>query len=256
MPIKLISTDFDGTIFAEFENPPIPPVLQHLLGGLQRRGTMWVINTGRELGSLLETLARAEPKSHPDALVLVEREIYVRRETQYVPVPSWNQACTHDHQQLFARMAPDLPDLVARLESGPPSTIYEDAFSPVCVLAETNRGADVIQGEMEAYARGIPRLSVVRNDVYIRFAHDSYNKGSALAEIARRLQINADEILAAGDHYNDLPMLRPSIARWLVAPSNAIAPVQRQVRSAGGYLSRRTHGEGVAQGIEYFLERT
>jgi len=23
LPIKLISTDFDGTIFAEFENPPI-----------------------------------------------------------------------------------------------------------------------------------------------------------------------------------------------------------------------------------------
>ena len=25
--MKLISTDFDGTLFAEFENPPIPRVL-------------------------------------------------------------------------------------------------------------------------------------------------------------------------------------------------------------------------------------
>jgi hypothetical protein len=24
LPIKLISTDFDGTLFAEFESPPIP----------------------------------------------------------------------------------------------------------------------------------------------------------------------------------------------------------------------------------------
>jgi hypothetical protein len=28
LPIQLISTDFDGTLFAEFENPPIPERLQ------------------------------------------------------------------------------------------------------------------------------------------------------------------------------------------------------------------------------------
>ena len=30
-PIKLISTDFDGTLFAEFESPPIPQSLQQLI---------------------------------------------------------------------------------------------------------------------------------------------------------------------------------------------------------------------------------
>ncbi|MBL9126804.1 MAG: hypothetical protein JNL97_04115, partial [Verrucomicrobiales bacterium] len=59
MAIQLISTDFDGTIFAEFENPPIPTSLQRLLDMLRRRGAAWVINTGRDLPSLLETLARA-----------------------------------------------------------------------------------------------------------------------------------------------------------------------------------------------------
>lgn len=255
MPIKLISTDFDGTIFAEFENPPIPHGLQNLLAALQRRGAVWVINTGRDLGSLLETLARAQPTVHPDALVLVEREIYVRKEAQYVPVASWNSACSRDHQALFARVAPDLPPIVERLQAEHPATFYEDAFSPLCVLAETHRAADRIQLELEAYARSVPHLAVVRNDVYIRFSHASYHKGSALGEIARRLHLTVDETLAAGDHYNDLPMLDPARARWLVAPANAIPVVQEKVRAAGGYVSQHPHGDGVAHGIEFMLEQ-
>src|SRR4029453_18999483 len=96
MPIKLISTDFDGTIFVEFENPPVHRPLQNLLAALQRRGALWVINTGRELGSLLETLARAQLTVQPDALVVVEREIYVHKDAQYLPVHAWNSPCTKD----------------------------------------------------------------------------------------------------------------------------------------------------------------
>ena len=50
-------------------------------------------------------------------------------------------------------------------------------------------------------------------------------------------------------------MLDVARARWLVAPANAIPVVQEQVRRQGGYVSHRPCGEGVALGIEYFLER-
>src|SRR6266550_7556587 len=45
-PIKLISTDFDGTLFAEFQNPPIPKSVELIIARLQARGSKWVINTG------------------------------------------------------------------------------------------------------------------------------------------------------------------------------------------------------------------
>ena len=70
--IKLISTDFDGTIYAEFETPPIPPELCALIAGLQARGAKWVINTGRDMSSLMESLGRARIHIQPDFLVLVE----------------------------------------------------------------------------------------------------------------------------------------------------------------------------------------
>ena len=255
MPIKLLSTDFDGTIFAEFEDPPVPPNLQNLIALLQRRGAIWVINTGRDLGSLLETVERAELTVQPDALVLVEREIYVRKDSRYVPLQSWNAACARDHAGLFSRVQANLPSLMKELQEGHHATFYEDAFSPLCVLAGSPRSADAIQERLEAFAEAHPQLSVVRNDVYIRFAHADYNKGSALLEIARRLKVTPESTVAAGDHLNDLPMLDPRVAHSLIAPANAIPPVQERVRAAGGYVSHRPHGDGVALGIEYFLER-
>lgn len=116
-PIELISTDFDGTLFAEFENPPIPARLQKLLGDLQARGAKWIINTGRDLSSLLEALARARIAIEPDYLVVVEREIYQHQASQYVGFAEWNAACSRAHAELFARLRPELPRLVAWLNA-------------------------------------------------------------------------------------------------------------------------------------------
>src|SRR5437867_10992830 len=82
LPIKLISTDFDGTLFAEFENPPIPEELEQLIGRLQAGGAKWVINTGRDMSSLMETLGQAGIQIEPDYLVLVEREIHLHRDSR------------------------------------------------------------------------------------------------------------------------------------------------------------------------------
>ena len=85
LPIQLIATDFDGTIFAEFDNPPVPPTLQRAIASLQAQGAKWVIDTGRDMSSLLETMARGHFTIHPDYLVVVEREIYVHENQQYLP---------------------------------------------------------------------------------------------------------------------------------------------------------------------------
>ena len=65
-PIQLLSTDFDGTLFAEFEQPPVPYELVALIADLQVNGVKWVINTGRDMASLMESLARARVNIQPD----------------------------------------------------------------------------------------------------------------------------------------------------------------------------------------------
>src|SRR5882757_11102186 len=110
-PIKILSTDFDGTMFAEFEDPPIPDELEKLIGELQAQGAKWVINTGRDMSSLMEALARAGISIEPDYLVLVEREIHLHKESQYVGLEEWNLACSLSHAEVFGRVQADLPQI-------------------------------------------------------------------------------------------------------------------------------------------------
>jgi hypothetical protein len=254
LPIQLISTDFDGTFYAEFESPPVPVDLQVLIERLQRQGAKWVINTGRDLSSLMETVGRAHLSIRPDYLVVVEREIYAHEGSRYVPLQPWNNECEQKHLELFARVQPDLPELFGWVNGRFKAAVYSDPYSPFCLIAESNADADVIEDFLTRYCGRVPGLTLVRNDVYARFSHEAYSKGTALGEIARRLGVGRDQVLAAGDHWNDLPMLSREHARWLVAPSNAIEPVKEFVRSQGGYVSSEPHGSGVARGIELVLK--
>jgi hypothetical protein len=253
LPIKLISTDFDGTLFAEFENPPISRRLEHLIAELQGRGAKWVINTGRDMSSLMEALARARISIQPDYLVLVEREIYRHDGVLYAPVENWNAACARDHAELFARVRPAVSELTEWVNSCFRATVYEDAYSPFCLIAGNNGDADVIHERLNTFCARFPQLTVVRNDVYARFSHAAYNKGTALGELARRHGLAASAVFAAGDHLNDLPMLSSNYARWLAAPQNAVEPVKEAVTRQRGFVSRFAHGEGVAEGLAHQL---
>jgi HAD superfamily hydrolase (TIGR01484 family) len=252
-PIKLISTDFDGTLFAEFENPPIPDRLVGLIRELQAEGAKWVINTGRDMSSLMESLGRSKISIQPDFLVLVEREIYRHDGVRYAGIPEWNEACARDHAELFARVRQDVDRLFEWVNSRYRATVYQDVFSPFCLIAGNNGDADEIHAYLSDYCRAVPNLTVVRNDIYARFSHVAYDKGTALSELSRRLKITPEETFAAGDHLNDLPMLRTSCARWLASPDNAVDEVKVVVRKQEGFVSRQACGVGVAEGLEHSL---
>lgn len=249
LPIKLISTDFDGTIFAEFENPPVPEKFQTLIANLQSRGAKWAINTGRDMSSLMEALARAKISIEPDYLVLVEREIHLHDGVRYVGLDEWNTECARAHEELFARIRLDMPRLTEWVNTRFRATIYEDPYSPFCLIAGNNGEADVIHRYLDEYCRSVPNLVVMRNDVYARFSHAAYNKGTALAELARRLDLTPAEVFVAGDHLNDLPMLSRRYAEWIAAPQNAIEPVKVQVQQQNGLISSLVHGYGTADAL-------
>ena len=253
LPIQLISTDFDGTLHADFESPPVPHDLQKLIGALQQQGAKWVINTGRDLSSVMEGMARARLTITPDFLVVVERDIYVYENAQYEPSATWNAGCRAAHDELFERVRKDVPKLIDWVSKRYRASLYEDAFSPFCLIAENNADADKIHEFLDEYCASVPDLTVVRNDVYARFSHVGYNKGTALAEIAQQLGVAKDLIFAAGDHLNDLPMLSGEFARYVAAPDNAVPTVKEMVRSQNGYISHQPWGHGVARALEHFL---
>jgi hydroxymethylpyrimidine pyrophosphatase-like HAD family hydrolase len=81
-----------------------------------------------------------------------------------------------------------------------------------------------------------------------------FNKGTAMAELARRLDIPKDRVFAVGDHLNDLPMLSREFAGMIATPENAVPAVKQRVLAQDGYVSPYSHGLGVADALERFLD--
>lgn len=250
--IRLISTDFDGTIHEDFAHSAIPEALQDKFAQLQAGGVLWVINTGRDLSSLMESLGRAHCRVQPDYVVTVEREIHQHVRGHYQPLEPWNSNCTRDHADIFTRHAAELTALMDSLEGKFDANFYRDLWSPLCAIARSNAQMDAIQAELESFCAGVGELVPVRNDVYVRLSHRRYSKGTALQEIQRRHGLMAGQTFAAGDHLNDLPMLRRSVAEWLVTPVNGLPEVKAQVTAEGGYLATKKCGEGILEGLTRF----
>src|SRR5687767_4364664 len=136
LPIQLISTDFDGTLHSDFESPPIPADIERVIGHLQKRGAKWVINTGRDLTSLMHELVKAKLSVRPDFVVVVEREIYKLEESEIIAVEEWNSACTKAHADLFQQVRPHMPEIEDWIRSRYKAVVYEDLYSPFCLIAE------------------------------------------------------------------------------------------------------------------------
>ena len=252
--LKLICTDFDGTLHSDFTDPPVPEALQRKLKELQADGTQWVINTGRTLEDLQHGLDLADLSVHPDYVVVVEREIHRWDGIKFQPHSEWNERCAATQAALFAQITDRLPEIFDWVNLHFTASVYEDEWSPFCLIAHNNADADEIQQFVEKQISNEPLLTFVRNDVYARLSHIEYTKGTALNEVARLLNIPCEGILAAGDHWNDISMLQPNCAQWIVAPANAITKVAQHVKSIDGFLANSDSGKGVLEGLEWALK--
>jgi hydroxymethylpyrimidine pyrophosphatase-like HAD family hydrolase len=92
-------------------------------------------------------------------------------------------------------------------------------------------------------------LSVVRNDVYARLSHSDFNKGTALREVSGLCGATPEGVFVAGDHFNDLPMLKRKLAHRIVAPANALPEIKEAVRAEGGVVASKNAGIGVAAAL-------
>ena len=255
-PIRLASTDFDGTLYCEFDDEPFPVQLQELLAEFQRAGGKWAINTGRDLASLLEELARCRVSVQPDYIVAVEREIHIRYGSHFKPHVKWNAECTAKHELLTKQIMDDLPVIASWIRNNSRASAFSDLYSPLAVIASDNQEMDEIQARVLEMTQAIPEVAWMRNDVYARLCHADYSKGTALLEIQRLLEIQPEVVFAIGDHLNDLAMLEPNVARYISAPSNSVPEVKEHVLRVEGRISEFSHGLAVANELTWLKAQT
>jgi hydroxymethylpyrimidine pyrophosphatase-like HAD family hydrolase len=249
-PVRLVSTDFDGTLIGHPSDGRCVPSLARALSEFKDGGGLWALNTGRSLPHAIEGVEAFDAPVEPDFLLTHEREIYWREPGGgWVDAGEWNAICRARHARLFDKSGQIFPRIRELLAGNRDVRwIREDDFSIGLVTSDEAAMARIARN-LDGLRAEFPEFGYQRNTIYLRFCHADYHKGASLRELCRQLELRPEETFAAGDHFNDLPMLDPQFARHLACPSNAIAPVKKAVRDAGGWVAEAPAGEGIAEAL-------
>jgi HAD superfamily hydrolase (TIGR01484 family) len=245
--------DFDGTLVRDWAPPPYPKMLVRTLNQLRRHGVLIAINTGRTIHHVEEGLEYTGFPVRPDFALTTEREVFRWNGSIWEDFGTWNSQCHEEHDTLYAKVEDLLKEIEKYVESKSDARLFyeEDRFSGV--VATTNAEMDEVCRFIAAQSVDFPDFGYQRNSIYLRFCHAAYHKGTALAELQRLTDISRDDTFAAGDNFNDLPMLNLTFARFLACPSNAIEDVKEAVRNQGGFVAGQDSGLGVDEALRHFF---
>lgn len=251
--IRLLSTDFDGTLIGFDSDGRCSPDFAVAISEYHEAGGLWAVNTGRSVEHAVQGLRRFQPPIMPDFLLTCEREVYRRlSDGQWEAHGHWNETCRQRHEELYS-LAEELYAVIADRagKRGGIEMIWEEGRL-VGFVTRTEEVMEAFLKEVDLLSADFVDFSYQRNTVYLRFCHRDYHKGSALGELCRLEGLDAGWVLAAGDHYNDIPMLDGRHARHAACPANAIEAVKHRVRLSGGYIAERNYADGVADALAFF----
>ncbi len=91
------------------------------------------------------------------------------------------------------------------------------------------------------------RVTFYRNSDFLEMMPSGYDKSSAIDALARLFNVELSQIMALGDDYNDVPMLRR--AGCSVAMANAVP----EAKAAAKYVTDSNNDDGVAKAIRRFV---
>ncbi len=251
--VRLLSTDFDGTLVGHPSDGRCSPAFAEALQNHHAQGGQWAINTGRGLEHIIEGIEIFAPPVLPDFLLVHERDIFRRIDRGWVSHGDWNASCHQRHAELYQR-AGELFALIEQMAAESNNTItilYEDDV-PAGLVTSNEEVMEKVARRIEEVAVRLPEFGYQRNFIYLRFCHRDYHKGSALEELCRLENIPRDEVFAVGDHHNDLSMLDGVHAGMTACPANAIELVKETVLRAGGYVAEKPWADGVAEALEFY----
>lgn len=100
----------------------------------------------------------------------------------------------------------------------------------------------------EIKALGLSDIDQARSsDIFIEIFPNGVNKGEALCEICRELDINRSEVVAFGDHELDIPLIEA--AGIGIAMGNAIP----ELKEKADFVTKTNNEAGISYALEHYL---
>ena len=265
--IRLVALDLDGTSLSH--GGVLSPGLKEAIARAQARGTRVILATGRmaQSAELFRT-----------ALGIGPGPVIAYNGAQVVSAPENAVWFRHPVDEAAARALVDLAlshDLLVQVYVGNELWVSKDAervrnyvktnHVPVSVRAQDDalkawpeapfkillqadpEVIDAFRTIAEPHMASYPvRLFKSQWD-YLEMVGESVGKGRALAEVAKRLQLSADQVMAIGDNENDMDMLA-----W-AGVGVAMGQSLDRVKAVADFVTADVDAGGAAAAMRHFV---
>lgn len=257
LPVGLVCTDFDGTLFDGNPRAESMMAFKNVLGSLRDlHGARWAIVTGRPLPDLLPMLGLFMTyRLFPDLVVVADALIFKRNVFgKFKPFHFWNAKVAFRRHALLRKHSDRVTNWRdhltrkfpgARDRSGQPVDIWLDFQNE-----ETAGSAE--KELLSLLGKSAHQFLVLRWGTEIFLAPAAGTKGEAVARLAKHCRTPMRSVFAVGDGPNDLPMLREGVVGMSACVGNASERVKQVVGEGGGYIARSHCLEGVLDALWFY----
>ncbi len=246
-PIAMVVTDLDGTLLYDREN--LTNRDRSCLAALQAQQIPLVFATGREPRLIVPALNRLDLWNAPQYIIYSGGcgiiDVATRTERPIATMsPETLQQIYTQYQGICA-----LSFMISQDD-----VLYTDHLSPIlqnesallrCEIVEVSdfrailtkeNGKLILCGETTAIEAALPQLTTDTNPRYqFHRSHENYidcyahgvNKGAALRRLCSELGVSTADVLAIGDHLNDVELL--TTAGHSACPGDAHPAIQKLV---------------------------
>lgn len=264
---KLIALDVDGTLLNSHH--ALTPAVAKAVKAAQAQGVHIVLATGKQYSAivpLIEQLELTAPQVTSHGALVTDPTANIILHQQSIPLEPGRRAIAigaelgvtmvvAGHGKTFA--AAHNADIDYMLTYGDPVPQILDDLTQALDPAPTHLMALAYQRDAlyaEAYRRFKAELGDVLNvslssPYYVEFLHPQASKGQALAAVCAQLGIDREQVLAAGDSFNDLSMFE--FAGLAVAMDNA----HRDVKKQANLVAPSNNDDGVAHLLHEYVLR-
>lgn len=260
MNIRLFVFDWDGTALGGHDPyDRFPKEFARFLDGLAERGIGWATNTAWGVDLQYKVIKASGVKSLPVFLAgatgrmlayvtkrgLRPDRLYERR------IKSLDRIFVRRFGMTMRRIAAQL------LRNGLVDQLYFNPYGQPSMAVN-------FAGEREARTGWRLVNPLLKSGNMYRMSgkgnNDSIlpsfmNKGAVIQYMQKKLGLQAEETMVAGDGWNDRHMFAPEVAGWMICPANAHPGIKALVRKHAGIVSRRRYSWGVIEAAEKLMNK-
>ena len=248
MKYKLIVLDLDGTLTNS--KKVITPRNREILIRVQEQGVRLVLASGRPTHGIVPLANELRMNEFGGFILSYNGGEIINWETQemiyenvlpndVVPVL---YECARSHQLSIQKEA-----FLNKMAVRETNDFLTDITLPVAKCLIVGDADKLIPLEAELCLRLQGRINVFRSEPYfLELVPQGIDKALSLAVLLKEIGVERKEMIAIGDGYNDLSMIK--FAGLGIAMGNAQEPVKK----AADYITLSNEEDGVAEALEHF----